>query len=274
MDALLDSSIRFITTRHEQGAAFMADVYGRLTGRAGVCLSTLGPGATNLVTGIADANMDHAPVVAIAGQAGIGDVIVEAGARRGKRAAELRKQLHRLVQVGGAVQVPEEALGGLGQHPRSPQFGAAARCTDPARKDSRCRERRQEAQWSLFRRRVTGSSGGSPVAVDLPRGSARGRPFPAPPCPAARLPPGAAPTAGKTGRPHGPARPCCATRVSGSSQLYSGTSFGGPMSQDPSGCRQAVPYPSFSSPPITIVVWYSRVWRQFAAAAVGCGGGA
>lgn len=70
MDALLDSSIHFIITRHEQGAAFMADVYGRLTGRAGVCLSTLGPGATNLVTGVADANMDHAPVVAIAGQAG------------------------------------------------------------------------------------------------------------------------------------------------------------------------------------------------------------
>ncbi|MEJ2105997.1 MAG: acetolactate synthase large subunit [Acidiferrobacteraceae bacterium] len=69
MDALLDSSIHFITTRHEQGAAFMADVYGRLTGKAGVCLSTLGPGATNLVTGVADANMDHAPVVAIAGQA-------------------------------------------------------------------------------------------------------------------------------------------------------------------------------------------------------------
>ncbi|MDG6778762.1 acetolactate synthase large subunit [Thiomicrorhabdus sp. zzn3] len=69
MDALLDSNIQFITTRHEQGAAFMADVYGRLTGRAGVCLSTLGPGATNLVTGVADANMDNAPLVAIAGQA-------------------------------------------------------------------------------------------------------------------------------------------------------------------------------------------------------------
>ncbi|MEJ2398623.1 MAG: acetolactate synthase large subunit [Gammaproteobacteria bacterium] len=69
MDALLDSSIQFITVRHEQGAAFMADVYGRLTGKAGVCLSTLGPGATNLVTGVADANMDHAPLVAIAGQA-------------------------------------------------------------------------------------------------------------------------------------------------------------------------------------------------------------
>ncbi len=69
MDALLDSSITFITTRHEQGAAFMADVQGRLTGKAGVCMATLGPGATNLVTGVADANMDHAPVVAIAGQA-------------------------------------------------------------------------------------------------------------------------------------------------------------------------------------------------------------
>ena len=69
MDELLDSSIRFITTRHEQGAAFMADVHGRLTGRAGVCLATLGPGATNLITGVADANMDRAPVVAIAGQA-------------------------------------------------------------------------------------------------------------------------------------------------------------------------------------------------------------
>jgi acetolactate synthase-1/2/3 large subunit len=68
MDALLDSKIQFVTTRHEQGAAFMADVYGRLTGRAGVCLATLGPGATNLITGVADANMDLAPIVAIAGQ--------------------------------------------------------------------------------------------------------------------------------------------------------------------------------------------------------------
>ena len=60
--------ILFVPTRHEQGAAFMADVYGRLTGRAGVCLSTLGPGATNLVTGVADASGDGAPLVAITGQ--------------------------------------------------------------------------------------------------------------------------------------------------------------------------------------------------------------
>ncbi len=69
LDAMLDTEMRFITCRHEQGAAFMADVYGRLTGKAGVCLATLGPGATNLITGVADANMDHAPLVAIAGQA-------------------------------------------------------------------------------------------------------------------------------------------------------------------------------------------------------------
>jgi acetolactate synthase I/II/III large subunit len=69
VDSLSTSRVRFVTCRHEQGAAFMADVYGRLTGRAGVCLSTLGPGATNLVTGVADANMDMAPLVAISGQA-------------------------------------------------------------------------------------------------------------------------------------------------------------------------------------------------------------
>ncbi len=69
MDSLLDSTIKFIVVRHEQGAAFMADVYGRLTGKAGVCLATLGPGATNLITGVADANMDNAPIIAIAGQA-------------------------------------------------------------------------------------------------------------------------------------------------------------------------------------------------------------
>src|SRR3972149_2767291 len=69
MDALSNSSITFVLTRHEQGAALMADVYGRLTGRAGVCLATLGPGATNLFTPVADAYLDRAPLVAITGQA-------------------------------------------------------------------------------------------------------------------------------------------------------------------------------------------------------------
>jgi acetolactate synthase-1/2/3 large subunit len=70
MRALKDSKIKFITVRHEQGAAFMADVYGKLKGKAGVCLATLGPGATNLVTGVADANTDGAPLIAITGQVG------------------------------------------------------------------------------------------------------------------------------------------------------------------------------------------------------------
>ena len=77
LEALKHSSIRFITTRHEQGAAFMADVYGRLTGKAGVCLSTLGPGATNLLTGVADANLDGAPLVAITGQVGTDRMHIE-----------------------------------------------------------------------------------------------------------------------------------------------------------------------------------------------------
>src|SRR5213080_1297648 len=72
MDALSNSRIRFVATRHEQGAAFMADVYGRLSGKAGVCLSTLGPGATNLMTGVADATMDHSTVVALTGQVSLG----------------------------------------------------------------------------------------------------------------------------------------------------------------------------------------------------------
>ena len=62
------SSISFVPVRHEQGGADMADMYGRLTGRAGVCLGTLGPGATNLVTAVADAYLDRAPLVAITGQ--------------------------------------------------------------------------------------------------------------------------------------------------------------------------------------------------------------
>ncbi|MBD2597977.1 acetolactate synthase large subunit [Nostoc spongiaeforme FACHB-130] len=77
LEAIKHSTIKFITTRHEQGAAFMADVYGRLTGKAGVCLSTLGPGATNLMTGVADANLDGAPLVAITGQVGTDRMHIE-----------------------------------------------------------------------------------------------------------------------------------------------------------------------------------------------------
>jgi acetolactate synthase-1/2/3 large subunit len=70
LDALSRAKgIRHVTTRHEQGAAFMADVYGRLTGRAALALATLGPGATNLITGVADAYLDRSPMVALTGQA-------------------------------------------------------------------------------------------------------------------------------------------------------------------------------------------------------------
>jgi acetolactate synthase-1/2/3 large subunit len=78
------TSIRHITTRHEQGAAFMADVHGRLTGRCAVAMSTLGPGATNLLTGIADAFLDRAPMVAITGQVG---------------SDKLHKEAHQLVDI-------------------------------------------------------------------------------------------------------------------------------------------------------------------------------
>ena len=67
-ESLADSSVEFVPVRHEQGGAYMADVYGRLTGRAGVCLGTLGPGALNLVTAVADAYLDRAPLVALTGQ--------------------------------------------------------------------------------------------------------------------------------------------------------------------------------------------------------------
>jgi len=66
--SLETSSIEFILTRHEQAAAFMAATEGKLTGKAGVCLGTLGPGATNLITGVADGNMDRAPLLVITGQ--------------------------------------------------------------------------------------------------------------------------------------------------------------------------------------------------------------
>jgi acetolactate synthase-1/2/3 large subunit len=79
LDALSRSeSVRHVTTRHEQGAAFMADVHGRLTGRPAVALATLGPGATNLLTGVADAYLDRAPMVAITGQAASGKLHKEA----------------------------------------------------------------------------------------------------------------------------------------------------------------------------------------------------
>jgi acetolactate synthase-1/2/3 large subunit len=77
VDALNQTSIRFILTRSEEAAAFMADMYGRVTGKAGVCLATLGPGAINLLLGVADAHTDSSPLVAISAQVGLGRIYKE-----------------------------------------------------------------------------------------------------------------------------------------------------------------------------------------------------
>jgi len=71
VDSLRNSSIEFVVTRHEQSAAFMAATYGRLTGRPGVCISTLGPGALNLATGAAYAHLGAMPMILITGQKAI-----------------------------------------------------------------------------------------------------------------------------------------------------------------------------------------------------------
>lgn len=77
VDATVNSSIRFILVRHEQGASFMADIYGRLTGKAGVCAATLGPGAINLIMGVTDAQTNSSPLVAISAQVGINRIYKE-----------------------------------------------------------------------------------------------------------------------------------------------------------------------------------------------------
>jgi acetolactate synthase-1/2/3 large subunit len=73
MDALLDSKIKFVTTHHEQGAAFMADLYGRLTGRAGVCLATLGPGASLRAVLSCPCRRGEAPVIGVTSRESIGE---------------------------------------------------------------------------------------------------------------------------------------------------------------------------------------------------------
>src|SRR2546422_262245 len=77
IDALNNSSIHFVLVRHEQAASFMADIYGRLTDQAGVCVATLGPGAINLLLGTADANTDSVPLVAISAQGGLNRIYKE-----------------------------------------------------------------------------------------------------------------------------------------------------------------------------------------------------
>lgn len=124
VDALDRSPVQFVSTRHEQGAAFMADVWGRLTGDVGVCTSTLGPGATNLITGVADALLDRAPLLAIAGQG--------ATQRLHKQSHQIidlarlfsavTKRSKRIDEPGAIAELVAETLATAREHPPGPCF--------------------------------------------------------------------------------------------------------------------------------------------------------
>ena len=99
--ALEASSIRFVPTRHEQGAAFIANVWGRITGEAGVCLSTLGPGATNLLTGVADAQLDKVPLVAITAQGALSRLHHES-----HQAVDIVRMFHPVTKWNASITTP------------------------------------------------------------------------------------------------------------------------------------------------------------------------
>src|SRR5258708_5909925 len=103
--ALEDSAkITQVIVRHEQGAAFMADVAGRLTSYPGICLATLGPGATNLLTGVADATLDGAPLVALTGQAGL-----ERIHKRSHQYVDVLRMFAPVVKWSARVELPDGA---------------------------------------------------------------------------------------------------------------------------------------------------------------------
>lgn len=102
LDALIDSPIRFIPVRHEQGASFMADTYGRLAGKPGVCLATLGPGAINLLLGAANAQLDSHPLVALVAQGGVNRSYKES-----HQVIDLDTMFRPISKWNGTVIVPE-----------------------------------------------------------------------------------------------------------------------------------------------------------------------
>ncbi|MBT2390290.1 acetolactate synthase large subunit [Streptomyces sp. ISL-1] len=102
VDALNGSAIRYILVRHEQGASFMAEIYGRLTGKAGVCSATLGPGAINLALGAADAMTNSTPLVALAAQGSLGRVHKES-----HQVIDLVSMFAPVTQWSAGVQSPE-----------------------------------------------------------------------------------------------------------------------------------------------------------------------
>ena len=159
-------SIQFLPVRHEQGAAFMADAYGRLTGRAGVCLGTLGPGATNLVTGLADAYLDRAPVVALTGpDRPLGDAQGEPPVHRHRPDDE----------AGDEVERPHPRPG---DHPRGGAQGLRPRRAREARRDPpRAARRRHGGRGHGARRcragRRRSSSRSRPSSTAPPSSSSR-----------------------------------------------------------------------------------------------------
>src|SRR5687768_12374048 len=104
IDAIAGSSMRFVTTRDERGAAFMADTYGALTGRPGVCLATLGPGAINLMLGVANAQLDSHPLVAITAQASLDRIY-----KQSHQFVDLVSLFRPITQWGDMVTVPDAA---------------------------------------------------------------------------------------------------------------------------------------------------------------------
>src|SRR5712691_5542203 len=128
-DALARSSIQFVPVRHEQAAAFMADVWGRLTGHAGVCLATLGPGATNLATGLADV---FRPFTKWNARIETGAVVAEAVRKAFKRAQEEKPGACHLELPEDVAQEPAEGEPLLADRPRrpSPDRPSLARAAD------------------------------------------------------------------------------------------------------------------------------------------------
>ena len=167
LEALADHpQVRHITTRHEQGAAFMADVYGRLTGRCAVAMATLGPGATNLVTGVADAYLDRAPMVVLTGQVG---------------SDKLHKEAHQLidiVELFGPITKWNERVERIDAIPEIVRKAFRHRAAGEARADPHRAAREPRPDAARVRR--TDPTAGAPVA----------RASRSPPTRPSRMPPG------------------------------------------------------------------------------------
>ena len=172
IDALASSSIRFVTTRDERGAAFMADAYGAFTGRPGVCLATLGPGAINLMLGIANAHLDSHPLVAITAQASLQRLYKES-----HQAVDLVQLFRPITKWGGMITVEEavpEMVRKAFKQARTERPGATflilpedvaeagddgrARSASTSRSTRRRRRRRSSARWRSSRERPRRSS--------------------------------------------------------------------------------------------------------------------